>query len=129
MQNTRSRHGEEQIEHVRAKGVKVCTRDSTEEPREDKWKLKVLGVDEMPFQAACLLTWMVGLRECFLRVLSVGFQICQKSNLETVIQRLSLDCQEIHAEKYKEKEEGKGGEHKHTGTCSFFPGVEYIAGG
>lgn len=64
-----------QIEHVRAKGVNVCTRDSAEEPREDKWKLKVLGVDEVPFQAACLSTWMVGLQgECFLRVLSVGFK-------------------------------------------------------
>lgn len=30
-----------QIEHE-TKGVKVYTRDSAEEPREDKWKLKVL---------------------------------------------------------------------------------------
>ena len=64
-----------QIEHVRAKEVSVCTRDSAGEPREDKWKLKVLGADEIPFQAAYLLTWMVGLQgECFLRVLSVAFK-------------------------------------------------------
>lgn len=45
-----------QIEHVRAKEVSVCRQNSEEEPRDDKWKLKVLGADEVPFQAACLLT-------------------------------------------------------------------------